>query len=179
MESENFILEQKIKREMEKRKEMDSQKMKDEFDLEICSEREFYQNIKSKLIPTGSAEDLIERSRRSHSLPPSSQPPIIPGIPMNNNTTLNATSSPLRGSTTPRGNEYPSPSRKSSFSPKPSGLPIPGTQQINDNLSNSLPNHTNLLSSSFAERLSQVTPTDPYATTRSPRLGSSSQLTFI
>lgn len=159
LESENFILEQKIKREKEKRKEMDTQKLQDEFDLEISSEREFNQNIKS----------------RSHSLPPSSQPPeVVSQLPGHHHQT-----SPLRASgLTPRGNSvsniepYVSP-RRASFSPAkpPVSLPIPVVDN-NAGLSSSLPNQNNLLSSSFAERLNQ---TDPYQArmSTSPRLGTS------
>ncbi|KAG2392321.1 hypothetical protein C9374_012573 [Naegleria lovaniensis] len=185
LESENFILEQKILREKEKRKEIESQKLKDEFDLEISSEREFNQTIKNKSLPL---VNDVERSRRSHSLPPSSQPPEIAsqlGINLSQQQLPHVTS-PLRGSSlTPRGNSvsniepYISP-RKPSFSPSKTvhGIPIPGqsTDHQLSGLSSSLPTHNYLMGSSFAERLSQI---DPYQTNRamystSPRLGSAS-----
>lgn len=183
LESENFILEQKILREKEKRKEIESQKLKDEFDLEISSEREFNQTIKNKSLPL---VNDVERSRRSHSLPPSSQPPeIVSQL----NLSQPPVTSPLRGSgLTPRGNSvgniepYISP-RKPSFSPSKAiphsyGIPIPGASDHSQlsGLSSSLPTNNHLMGSSFAERLSQI---DPYQTNRglystSPRLGSTS-----
>ena len=193
LESENFILEQKIKREKEKRREMDSQKLKDEFELEMNSEREFNQNIKSRASSISQNEsEEMERSRRSHSLPPSSQPPqIVSQLPL---ATMGGLPTGGMRSTTPRGGSsgnmgetYPfgaSP-RKQQSSPysasKVIGLPIPGSSGslLGDGISSSLPNQSHLVNSSFAERMSQLSCSpgaDPYARTGlSPRLGSTLQ----